>query len=699
MEHHTHLIGIAALSIMTPMALAEESSPGVSVLEKLVVQADAADKTTPLPEVESEGSAGLPLTLLETPQSISVIQAEQLESFGLDTVNRALSFAPGVQVESVETDRTYYTARGFDITNFQYDGVGVPMVYGNVDGNLDSFLYERVEILRGANGLMTGTGNPSATINFVRKRPTAGFEGSLGATYGSWDKKRLEADFSGPLTDDGRVRGRFVGVLHDQASYLDRYELSGGAAYGVIEADLTENTLLTFGHTIEDSRSDGNLWGAIPVAFSDGSPTDYDVSTSTSADWSFWDNETNWSFVRLEHGFSDRWSARGEVSYVNRDSDSELFYMYGTPDPVTGLGLFAYPSAFTQESDQWIYDLRVHGTFDWLGREHDLVGGVNYSVSDTIANSAFGPIGDPIPVPLEQWKGNFPRPDFGAPTSGADWSDEEYGIFGATRLRLTDSLQTIAGARIATFDGEGQTYGSSQTTKYTNEFIPYLGVVYQINDRLNAYASYTDVFQPQTAVDIDGSRLDAIGGKSYEAGLKYSLFENRAYVSAAVFRIEQENVAEFAGTNGGISYFTSSEGLTSEGFEAELAGQVTDEFRISAGYTFLDLRDADGSRGNTYIPKHTFKVLASYQLPEIPLELGAALRFQSRTYGDNVEQDAYAVVDLMANYRINENLTASVNLRNVTDEEYWSSLYWAGSFGQAFYGAPRSVDFSLTYKF
>lgn len=669
-------------------------------MEETVLEADDPDEAAgTLSELASESASGLPLTLLETPQSLSVLQAEQLEAFGLDTVNRALSYAPGVQVESVETDRTYYTSRGFDITNFQYDGLGVPLVYGNVYGSLDSFLYERVEILRGANGLMTGTGNPSATINFVRKRPTGGFEGSLGVLHGSWDKKRVETDLGGPLTADGRVRGRFVGVLHDQGSYLDRYERHGGAAYGVIEADLTDDTLLTFGHIFEDDNADGNLWGANPVAFTDGSPTDYDVSTSTSADWSFWDNEANWTFLRLEHDFNDRWRVRGELAHASRDSDSELFYMYGTPEPVTGLGLFAYPSAFTQETDQWMYDLRVQGGFDWLGREHDLVGGVSYSVSDTVAGSAFGPIGAAIPVPLDQWKGEFPRPDFGPATSGADWTDEEFGIYGAARLHLTDALQVTAGARLATFDGEGETYGASQNTSYDNEFIPYVGLVYELTDRLNAYASYTEVFQPQTEMDIDGRRLDAIDGRSYEAGLKYSLFDNRAYASAAVFRIEQENVAELAGMNGGMSYFTEAEGLVSEGFEAEIAGEITDDVRISAGYTFLDIDEADGSRGNTYIPEHTLKLLASYTLPGIPLELGAGVRFQSRTFGTNVEQDAFAIVDLSAHYRLSEDLTASLNVRNVGDEKYWNSLYWAGAFGQAYYGAPRSVDVSLRYEF
>ncbi len=668
-------------------------------MEAATLRGQDATQTGYYAEEPSHSSTGLALDILETPQSLSMLSREQMDDFGLDSVNGLLKYATGINVEEVETDRTYYTARGFDVTHFQYDGQGVPMVYGNVYGSLDSAIFERVEVLRGANGLMTGTGNPSATVNFIRKRPTTEFGGYVDATYGSYGKYRLEADVSGRLVESGRVRGRFVGALQDQDSYLDRYERQSGVAYGVIEADLTERTLLTIGHSYEDDRADGVLWGALPVAYSDGSPTDYDVSTSTSADWSEWDNLTNWTFIRLEQELGDRWELRGDASYVRRESDSELFYMYGAPDPGTGLGLFAYPSAYTEDSEQWIYGVRLNGSFDWLGREHELVGGLDYSESSVEAASAFGPIGDPIPVPLEDWEGAFPKPAFGAPSSGADWLDKEYGLYGAARLRPTESLQSIIGGRIASFDGEGETYGASQTTSHIGEFIPYLGFVYAVNDRLNLYASYTEIFQPQTEVDISGKRLEPIEGKAYEAGLKLGLFESRAYATAAVFRIEQDNVAEFAGMDGGMSYFTAAEGLTSQGVEAELVGELVDNLQLSAGYTFLDVENPDGSRAKPYIPKHNLKLSAVYQVPNTRLRLGGAVRWQSDIHGENVEQDAYAVVDLLAQYRFNERFSASLNVRNVTDEKYWTSLYWAGDFGQGFYGAPRSADLSLRYEF
>jgi outer membrane receptor for ferric coprogen and ferric-rhodotorulic acid len=108
-----------------------------------------------------------------------------MEDFRLDTINDVLANT-GVTVEKVETNRTYYTARGFDITNFQMDGIGVPMTYSLQYGDIDMAMFDRVEIVRGANGLSSSTGNPSATVNFIRKRPTDDFQASAGLTIGSW---------------------------------------------------------------------------------------------------------------------------------------------------------------------------------------------------------------------------------------------------------------------------------------------------------------------------------------------------------------------------------------------------------------------------------------------------------------------------------------------------------------------------------
>lgn len=92
-----------------------------------------------------------------------------MDDFSLDDINAVLESTPGVTVEQIETDRTYFKARGFEITNFLIDGLGTPQTSGSIQGTLDTAIYDRVEIVRGANGMMTGAGNPSATVNMVLK--------------------------------------------------------------------------------------------------------------------------------------------------------------------------------------------------------------------------------------------------------------------------------------------------------------------------------------------------------------------------------------------------------------------------------------------------------------------------------------------------------------------------------------------------
>ena len=143
-------------------------------LETILITAKRDDRI-------SKGATGLNLEIKDTPQSISVVTQERMENFGADDINSALRLATGINVEEWETNRTNYMARGFEIKNTQIDGVGLPNDWGIVTGAMDSFGYEKIEVIRGANGLLTGVGNSSGTINYVRKRPTNVAQGSIAA--------------------------------------------------------------------------------------------------------------------------------------------------------------------------------------------------------------------------------------------------------------------------------------------------------------------------------------------------------------------------------------------------------------------------------------------------------------------------------------------------------------------------------------
>lgn len=652
----------------------------------------------------------------ETPQAITVVTRKQMDDFAQNDINDVLEGATGVTVESVETDRTYYTSRGFDINNFQYDGVGLPAVYDNVQGELDTAFFDRVEVVRGANGLMAGSGNPAATVNFIRKRPTAQTNASVAVTGGSWDKKRIVGDLSGTVSESGAVRGRVVAGYEDKGSYLDRYSNEKQMFYGVLEADLTDTTLLTLGHSIQTSDTDSPLWGALPLFYTDGTATDFARSTSTASDWSYWDNTQHNSFVELHQELAGGWRAKGTVFRLENDSESELFYQYGTPDSQTGDGLLAYPSQYDLNVEQWVVDAYATGPFELVNRTHELVLGATWSRSETVDESRYGQgIGNSLP-PLNEWNGSYPRPTFDNGVGGSDWTDRETATYAAARWTLTDSLTAITGVRLTWLDSKGTSYGAAKTTSYDAIETPYAGLIYDLNDDHSVYASYTEIFTPQTELDINRDRLDPIDGVNYELGLKSEFLNDRVNTTVALFQTEQQNVAEATGTFPGTqdAYYRGIDGLESRGIELEFVGDVTDRIQLFAGYTYVDIEDADGNSAKPFVPEHLAQLRGTWRVPGVEgLEVGSKVRWQSSisqdqgmvTTGSNAgakivtEQESYAVLDLMASYDFAGDWNATLNVNNVTDEKYIESLKKFGASAQGFYGDPANASVTVSWVY
>ncbi|MDX1725433.1 MAG: TonB-dependent siderophore receptor [Pseudomonas sp.] len=653
----------------------------------------------------SSAATRLELTPRQTPQSISTITRAQIDDFQLNSINDVLKFTPGITVEEIETDRTYFTSRGFDITNFQFDGVGIPFSSGNQDGAIDLAPFERIEVLRGANGLMSGSGNPSATVNFVRKRPTLAPRARVDVTAGSWDKRRIQTDVSGALTDEGNLRGRAVYAHENKNSYLDRYSREVNVFYGVLEADLSADTLFSIGYSLDKNNANSPLWGALPLFDSVGKSTDLSRSTSTAADWSWWNNQEERTFTELTHSFANGWQAKGSVTHVKKKSDSELFYVFGTPDALTGEGLFGYPSQYSADFRQWIADASIGGPFSLAGREHELVLGANWYQSEVEEQSLYIP-GFSVAVPADEiYNGDFPKPTAWGSSNGGEYEDKQQSFYSAARFSLTDELTFIAGARAIELKTEGFSYGQERKRK-DDSILPYAGLVYDLTEQYSLYASYTEIFNPQKEEGAGLQRLDPIEGENYEVGIKGELLDGKLNVSAAVFKTKQSNVAESIGFDpaSGKQLYDGADYL-SEGYELEVSGEVLPGLQVMGGYTYVDIQNADHSHGRPYAPKHMLRASTVYRIAHLPqLKVGANLSWQDDVYravtladgsAGRIEQDDYALVGLMAAYDIDRNWSVSANLNNLTDEKYLSSLYWE----QGFYGAPRNASMTVSWNY
>jgi len=655
---------------------------------------------------EAQSATKLGLTIKETPQSISVVSRALMDDFSLDNLNAVLESTPGVTVEQIETDRTYFKARGFEITNFQVNGMGMPQDNGSIQGTLDTSIFDSVEIVRGANGLMTGAGNPSATVNMVLKRPTYQTQVNASVSYGSWDNKRLELDASTAINENHAVRAVFT--KHKTESYLDRYEQDKTIYYLAYEGQLTDSTVVTANYVNQKKDADSPLWGALPLYYSDGSATNFDASTSTASDWSYWNNTTEQLFLSIEQAITNTWFLKASYAHLENEQDSELFYVYGTPDRDTGLGLTGYASEYDHKDKHDILDIYATGKFDLFGMEHDLSFGVNQADMDNKDKSLYDRTtgnGFPAMPELGGWDGVAPVPTLTDGLTGADITSRQRSAYISTRIRATDAFSILAGVSQVNWETEGASYGVAKD-KDSDQTVPYFGAVYDINESFSTYASYTETFVPQTERDINGDYLDPITGKSSEIGVKAQLLDDDLFVTLAYFDAKQVGLAvAIPDSLPDDTRYYGADGINSDGIEVELSGQINETLSASFSYSNLNI---DGDElVKDYTPENQFKLAVTHKVPEIDgLTFGLNYRWQDDTKRVQVRdaatnaalitttQDAYGLLNLMATYDINDNMSVNLNVNNVTNEKYIHSLFWA----QGYYGAPRNYSVSFNWQ-
>ena len=660
----------------------------------------------------SSGATGLGLDSFDTPQSLSIIEDDTIANYNLFDINSLFKQVVGINVDQSETDRTYFNARGFDITSMHIDGSGIP--FGDIFvGDLDTAMYEKIEFIRGSNGLITGLGNPSGTVNYVRKRPGNEKQASVSLTAGRWNNFRAVADVSTPLTESGSWAARAVVVHQDKDSWLNHYSNNRTIFYGVVDGQISDALTVTFGYSHQDNNSDGVTWGAVPQIYSDGTQVDFDDSTTTAMDWTYWDTLNQTAFAEVSWFINDNLNFTSKVNYINYEDQSELFYAYYNTglDSSTGLGMLGYPGKFTADDKTLIWDNNLQGTFEAWGLEHTFNLGVSLADAET-SDMDFGALSgfDVMPA-LPNWTGTeVARPTWADPYQAGFTDITLNRYYGALQLAVTEDFDFVLGASFVDYENEGESWGASTSTTEDGSS-PYIGFTWEVWEDLNFYGSYSDIYQPQYYLNEDLEPLGSAEGRSYELGVKKRL-DNNLLISFAVFRTEQENLYEFIeyGDGDGIDDDDYSDdfnyalyrGVTvdSNGFELEVSGQVSDEWFVQGGFTALTMDDEAGNEARTFIPRRTLKLLADYTPSwEEKLKAGVSLRWQSETYFTTgfgrISQDAYALLGGYVQYSVNEQISVSLNLDNILNEDYLSSVRTE----QAFVGSPVNYSLSLHWNY
>jgi outer-membrane receptor for ferric coprogen and ferric-rhodotorulic acid len=649
----------------------------------------------------------LVMTPRETPQSISVITRQKMDDFNLTSIDQVMEHTPGVSIVTYDSERTEYYARGFAIQNFQYDGIPMTRDSSYSAGNTlsDMVIYDRVEVLKGATGLLTGSGTPGATINLIRKKPTRDFRGHATLGADSWGSYRSELDVGSALNESGSIRARGVLSYQDKKTQADHYKRRSDVFYGVVEADLSPNTLLTVGADSQHNKPKGSSWGGNPLLNSEGEFNDRPRSVNNGAEWSHWDQYTRTSFATLEHVFANDWVLKLQLNHQINGYDANLgAAASGYPDPADGSGVSMWAGQYIGRTTSDAADVYASGPFNLAGRKHELVVGGSLA-KRRWTNSGWWDAGsyELAVSDYYNWQGQVAAPAWGAtPDFSNDETTRESGVYSAARWNLDDRLKLITGGRWSNYRNKAQGMDESGV------FVPYLGLVGDINASYSLYASYTGIFSPQSSQDEQGQTLDPLQGKNYEIGAKAALLGGRLNASAAIFRLEQDNYAIESGgltPTGGTAY-RAAQGVKTKGYEIEISGQVSPDWQLQAGYSHSVSRQ-DGARVTTLTPANQFSLHTSHKLADslAGLTVGGGARWQDKTWGDistpsggttKHTVQGYWLFDAMARYEFSKQLSASLSVSNLLDKKYYTIFSWYSTYT---WGAGRTVNLNATYKF
>lgn len=662
-------------------------------------------------------ATGLGLTVQETPQSVSIMTAQRILDQNLISIKDVITNSVGVSANEVDDVRNNFYARGFEIRNTQVDGVPAAWTLsgGNGETSIDVSIYERIEVVRGATGLLSGAGDPSASVNLVRKHADAtDLTGYVNASIGSWNTWRVSADVGGALTADGRIRARVVGRYEEGESYIDLQKKKKWVLYGVVDADVTDTTLIRAGISHQDSKPKGATWGALPTFYTDGTTTDLPRSQSTAADWTHWNTTNQNIFATVRQEFGDKWNLTVNYNRLRTTNSSELLYLYGNVDKATGTIEFSNPYKAEGISIQNSFDAQLKGEVSLFGRDHEVVVGALHSVLKRHTDNYVAPFPWATNVPvIGEGGADFPEPTWGTvATRNEQERIEQTGYYGAFRLNVADPFKIILGGRLSSWKQKGFAWSGPSDYGDDNVFIPYVGALYDVTSNHRVYASFTKIFQPQNLYDRNLNLLDPLDGNAYEIGLKSNFFGNALQTSVALFRIEQDNVGQIGEIittpSGPQQTYVAAQGVTSKGFEIEATGQPLPGWNLNASYSQFKAEDGDGVAANTVQPRKLLKIFTTYDLPGVltGLTVGGGINFRSKAYSEGLnpvtaapfrfQQDGYTLVNLMARYAVTEQLQIQGNIENLFDKKYYSQM---GFFSQYRYGAPRNFTISANYKF
>lgn len=653
--------------------------------------------------------------LLETPQSISVVTRRQMDDQAAQNVRQALRYTPGLTAE-------YRGAGGsrYDTVIYRGFGGGINYDYSYQDGmrllganyaipQIDTYNLERIEVLRGPSSVLYGQGTPGGLVNLVSKKPTATPLHEIELQAGSHSFGQVGFDFGGPVDEAGKVLYRLTGVAHTGKTQIDYQKDERVAIAPAVtfrpNADTSLTILAQYQHdpyggyygflpavgTVEDLPGGGR----IGRSFFDGSPRfDEFKRTQTAVGY------------LLDHRIDDVWSVQSNFRYMQTDVDYKSVYTTGlnAADPANPL-LMRRAIVNYANMDAITADNHAQAKFNTGAVAHTALFGIDYQR---------------LSYREEQGMGAAPslsinQPDYSAPidtpaiTSRSKQTLDQIGLYAQDQLKI--GQWTVLGGIRQDWAGNDrrERIGGTSTDQSDRAFTWRLGTVYEFENGVAPYLSYSRSFQPVADADADGNPFKPTKGEQYEAGVKYQPPGQDAFITAAVYQLTQTNVLTTDPANTNYSIQTGE--VRSRGLELEGKATLTRNLDLLASYTYMDNVNTRSTTAQdkhpTYVPRHTANAWANYTFRAgalAGLSLGGGVRYVGGSYAnaDNtMKVSSFTIVDAALRYDLGQSipslkgLTAAINASNLFDREYVSACATAT---KCFYGAGRTVIGTLTYR-
>ncbi|WEK45163.1 MAG: TonB-dependent receptor [Candidatus Andeanibacterium colombiense] len=598
----------------------------------------------------------VPQALKDVPQSISVLTSERLAQQNITDFTTAMAKLPGITLVQGSSSlvNTFYS-RGFEITSIQVDG-GAPLStqYGFYP-QIDMSIYDHVELLRGAAGEFGAYGDPSGTVNLVRKKPLDHSQFSVEAQAGSWQNYRVVADATSPLALDGKLRGRMVMTYQDNHYFYDTAKDNKTLIYGVAEFDASPTTLLTAG--ISYTRQNSLPWqGGLP-RYWNGGDLGLPRSTSLVFPWNRWNFETTEIFGGVEQKIGEDWTFELNLTHNRQSSYQKLGFSGNAVSPFSLAGPEFGGILNDYASKQFSAEATLSGAFELFGQRQEVTIGGNRVKTDGGGQLFYGALVNPTPAsPYQPYPGGpIYCSGVGCPMGSIasrppidvfnfDPSDPLYtepvdtlpiarypkngqtqsSAYISQRLTAFDRLHLLTAIRWSRYENIstnedlctnladctgmqiGDVYNTSTSQSLGHDFSwpPPISLSFDVTKTLTAYAGYTDIYQNQDwALDHSRNPLPPVTGSNWEAGLKWAANGGRLNLSLAAYRIEKKGFAVFDPTypsenlgNTSCCWIADPEAVQrSKGIDIEVAGEIASGWQISASYTYSENKQENGS--------------------------------------------------------------------------------------------------------